>query len=177
MTKKHHLSSSNPVPSGPRRFETKRVVVRPLALQVLTAEEISEAIERHFRFDWGDDYDLTSEDRARMDAAFAAGREVMSSFHAPRPGPCPFIVVTNAERMETRVESEWDDTPEEQERTKLFLLDFAALLKKHGLLIRQHSSPSSDSFSRPCSFYGDGFVLDVAEAVDWLNAAEPFSNE
>ena len=31
-----------------------------------------------------------------------------------------------------------DDTPEERERTRRFLVDFAALLKKHGLTIRVH---------------------------------------
>jgi hypothetical protein len=102
MTSKHYLSSSNPVPSGPRRFETGRVIVRPIALRDLTDYEIAEALERHFRCDWGDErYDLLEQDVAAMNAALAAGEKVISRFYAPRPGPCLFYVVTNAERTET----------------------------------------------------------------------------
>jgi hypothetical protein len=174
MTSKHYLSSSNPVPSGPRRFETGRIIVHPIALRDLTDDEIAEALERHFRCDWGDErYDLLEQEVAAMNAALAAGEKVVSRFEAPRPGPCPFYVVTNAERTETRVESEWDDTPEEQERTRRFLVDFAALLKKHELTIWKHSGTGCVCPAEPCLFRGEGFVLAVSEAADWVNAEEP----
>ena len=172
MNKHYALCSSNPVPDGPRVFETKWIIVRPHAHEHLNDHEIQEALDRHFRCDWGDPhYDLTEDDVAKMNAAFAAGEEVISSFEAPRPGPCPFYVITNAERTETRIESEWDDTPEQHERTKRFLVDLDALMKKHGLTIWKRTGP--DGELRSLTFVGDGFYLDVSEAAAWLNAAEP----
>jgi hypothetical protein len=171
MTRHHHLSSSNPIPDGPRIFETKRIYVRPLAQQALDDQEIQEALDRHFRCDWGDQlYDLTADDVAKMNAAFSAGEEVISWFEAPRPGPCPFYVVTNAERTETCIRSEWDDTPEEHERTKRFLVDLAALLKTHGLTLWERTFHTGECSH---SFVGHGFFLVVSEAAAWLNAEEP----
>jgi hypothetical protein len=177
MTERQYSLSSNPIPEGPRKFETKRIVVMPHALQLLSEDEINEALERHFRCDWGDPEEMLAEDSVRMNAAFAAGNQVVSAFDAPRPGPCPFYLVTNAERTETRVAMEWDDTPEEQERTRLLLMDLECLLKRHGLTIRRDACSLSDSSSGGWSFEGIGFgyVLALSEVVDWLNAAEPES--
>lgn len=173
MNKNPFPVSSNPMPEGPRKFQTQRTIVMPRALDQLHKTEIAEALERHFRCEWGDPDSMTAEDSARMDARFSAGEEVISAFEAPRPGPCPFYLVTNAERTQTRIELEWDDTPEEQERTRLFLVDLDALLKKHRLTLR----PCKDCGSNSPGWFLEGpglrFDLYLSHVADWLNAEEP----
>jgi hypothetical protein len=166
MNEKSYLLSSNPIPEGPRIFETKYIVVLPHAHADLEDPEIQEALDRHFRCDWGDPATLTEAAIARQNAGFVAGEEVVSAFEATRPGPCPFFVITDAERTETRIQSVRDDTPEERERTRRFLVDFAAVLKKHGLTIREHW------YQRDWTFLGDRFYLDLSAAAAWLDAEE-----
>jgi hypothetical protein len=97
----------------------------------------------------------------------------VSAFDAPRPGPCPFYLVTNAERTETRIAMEWDDTPEEQERTRLLLTDLESLLQRHHLTIGHDSGYMCGTCPGGGMFEGRSFVLYLSEMVDWLNAAEP----
>jgi hypothetical protein len=148
----------------------------PHALQLLRQAEITEALERHYRCDWGAPDEMLEEDSVRMNAAYADGDRVVSAFDAPRPGPCPFYLVTNAERTETRIAIEWDDTPEEQERTRLLLADLESLLQRHGLTIRQDCGYLCGTCSGGATFEGKSFVLYLSEVVDWLNAAEPESS-
>jgi hypothetical protein len=175
MTDKHFHLSSVPVPEGPRRFETHRVIVLPRALDELREEEIAEAVERHFRCDWGDPGLLTAEDVADMDAKFLAGEQVTSVFEARRPGPCPLNVITNAERTETTVAMEWDDSPTQQELTRRFLGDLEALLKRHGLTL-QLNAKGGDLYS-PDGWFFEGrgleYALPIWQVADWVDAAEP----
>ncbi len=81
-----------------RRLKLGRVVATPGALEVLTADEIRSALDRHIRGDWGD---LGDEDKRENDFAFGRSLRILSAYHAV--SGVKFWIITEADRSATTV--------------------------------------------------------------------------
>jgi hypothetical protein len=81
-----------------RRFSLGRAVATPGALELLTQEEVTNALARHASGDWGD---VCPEDREENELSLREGYRLMSVYHtADRKS---FWVITEADRSVTTV--------------------------------------------------------------------------
>jgi len=83
--------------SGPC-FPLGQLVITPGALAVLTQKDISTAISRHVRGDWGD---LDEADRLENELSLREGFRVLSAY--PSVAGVKFWVITEADRSSTTV--------------------------------------------------------------------------
>ncbi len=80
------------------KFSLGQLVATPNALAQVTHEEITEALSRHVRGDWGD---CGSEDWAANDSALTHGSRLLSVYHTVNR--TKFWIITEWDRSVTTV--------------------------------------------------------------------------
>ena len=79
-------------------FSLGAIVMTPAALQMLDADEVQEAINRHHSGDWGD---LCEHDWGENEVALTDGRRLFSVYHDRFK--TKFYIITEADRSVTTV--------------------------------------------------------------------------
>ena len=81
---------------GESRFPLGTLTATAAALDRLSPADMSKALLRHGRCDWGE---LDDEDRELNDAAFLSGERILSVYTGERGQP--FWIITEADRSRT----------------------------------------------------------------------------
>ena len=89
---------TNAVVNDGRKFGLGRVLITPNALQNLTITEISVALEKHSRGDWGI---VDREDWEENDNALVKERRLLSAYRTKARGV--FWIITERDRSSTTV--------------------------------------------------------------------------
>ena len=79
-------------------FPLGRLLATPGALAAVSGDEITEALDRHLRGDWGD---VSGADRQRNNAAVRTGERLFSVFHTQSGQK--FWIITERDRSATTV--------------------------------------------------------------------------
>ena len=79
-------------------FPLGRLLATPGALAAVSGDEITEALDRHLRGDWGD---VCEKDRQRNNAAVRTGERLLSAFHTQSGQK--FWIITERDRSATTV--------------------------------------------------------------------------
>jgi len=81
-----------------RKFELGRIVATPAIADLLSSREVTNALARHARGDWGD---VSPVDWMDNETSLQDGHRLMSVYHAE--DETPFWVVTEADRSVTTI--------------------------------------------------------------------------
>lgn len=83
---------------GPERFkfDPGRIVATPGVLKIVHGDDLTEALNRHLRGDWGD---LCDEDKATNDYSFRQGGRLVSEYQTK--DKIRFWIITEADRSLT----------------------------------------------------------------------------
>jgi len=79
-------------------FKSGQVVATPGALELVSNNEITKALDRHFSGDWGD---LCEEDKTVNDEAVISGDRILSAYHTEAGDK--FWIITEWDRSVTTV--------------------------------------------------------------------------
>ncbi len=82
----------------PPKFDLGRLVATPHALEVLTHDDILDALSRHVRGEWGE---MDDHDRAANNRALEEGSRLMSSYRSQEN--VKFWIITEWDRSATTV--------------------------------------------------------------------------
>ena len=80
------------------KFTLGRLVATPTVLASVSTQDITAAIARHLRGDWGD---VDAEDRSTNDRALVEGSRLLSTYHADNG--TKFWIITEWDRSLTTV--------------------------------------------------------------------------
>ncbi len=81
-----------------RLFKPGKLVVTPHVLEKVPRDELTDALTRHLRGDWGD---VCDEDRISNDRAIKEGNRILSIYHS-KDGVA-FWIITEADRSATTI--------------------------------------------------------------------------
>lgn len=79
-------------------FPLGRTVITPAALEILTQEDMQNALQRHQQHDWGD---LCKSDKRENDAALKEGFRLLSAYKSARG--TTFWIISEADRSATTI--------------------------------------------------------------------------